>query len=289
MERVLFYDESGSGKFWDKFWAVSVRNDTCYIFSGRNGTKGNKIAYKPGSNAIYYANAKLSEKTREGYVDASVMFNSFDHNAFLARKFREHGISADADIPQEPPAPDNPGRSIAWSAPKPITIDHLNDAVTLVNTVLNTAGLAPCFHLTPEGQVTFSAVDDNDLHFGYPPQAFMDGLPLTARKALIERGVSRDGWLSINGVGSGTLEYGESLHQLTVPLFLAVLIRNAGGFSAVDGDNGKLGICLDWDRIKIPQGYPKENLVRAVREHWFTNDTKVRILEDANTSECVYW
>ncbi|WP_038093998.1 WGR domain-containing protein [Acidihalobacter prosperus] len=285
MERVLIYDKNGS----DKFWAVLVRNSTCYVFWGANGTKGQVKTYSFSSpyKADVYARAKVDEKTRKGYGPAVANDPNFDQERFFDEKFLEHGVLVGKGVSEEPPA--NPGRSVAWFAPKPITIDHLNDAVTLVNTVLNTAGLAPCIHLTPEGQVTFSAVDDDDLHFGYPPQAFIDGLIPTARKALIERDVSRDGWLSINGVGSGTLEYGESLHQLTVPLFLAVLIRNAGGFSAVDGDNGKLGICLDWDRIKIPQGYPKENLVRAVREHWFTNDTKVRILEDANTSECVYW
>lgn len=284
MKGILFYMADGS----EKFWAVSVEGNVCHTFFGRRNTKG-QVRTKEFANpraAESYSMKKYEEKIKKGY---ETRFNADSEKRLLEDLFRKHKIIVSTE--PEPEPDDSETTTFAWAARKAITLVHLNEAVTLVNTVLNTAGLRPCVLLTPEGQVTFSAADGADLNFGYPPRSFIDGLPPVARKALMERNVSRDGWLSVNGTGSGTIEYGESLHQFTVPLFFAVLIRSADDFSVVDlYDNKKnLGVCLDWDRIKIPQGYPKEDLVRAVREHWFTNDTRVRILEDSNTTEYVYW
>ncbi|APZ42517.1 hypothetical protein BW247_04940 [Acidihalobacter ferrooxydans] len=78
------------------------------------------------------------------------------------------------------------------------------------------------------------------------------------------------------------------MHQFIMPLFLAVLIRNAKNFSAINHDNESLGVCLDWENMKLPKGYPVEKLVNAVREHWFTTDSRARIAEDAD-SGYVYW
>lgn len=183
--------------------------------------------------------------------------------------------------------------SIAWRAAQPILIDHLAEAAEVVNAVCAEVGHAAT--VVETGQVAFYDLvgDTKVLRFGYPPQRFIDSLSLSERKALMGRNVSRDGWLSVNGSGTGALETGPTFHAFTVRLFFSVLVRNANGFSAAEEDGENIAVFLRWGHIDdtgADLSSCRDALIRGLRANWFTEDARVRInpSELTDTDE-VFW
>lgn len=219
----------------DKFYqATRFGNSVCFQW-GRCGTKGQSKIEEfatewQASNAM---DEKLEEKKRKGYHAAS-------GNAPLPKAFfkavppLEPKPKTDAD---SDPESESSQYFLQWKTTRPITPDALKEAAVLAGAILARCGAIFPQELTllhaedapaHTGRASFYRDGEKVADFGYPPMSFLDSLSSRERKAVMELGTSRDGWLSNNGTGQGIITTGKSLFDFPVRLFLSVLSGRCG-------------------------------------------------------------
>lgn len=270
----------------DKFYQAARRGKVVCLQWGRCGTKGqSKVeTFSTEISAQRAFDEKIDDKRRKGYRVA--------HGAMeFPAGFADTAPVSDPDTDTDPA-----DYFLQWKAERPIAQADLETAAELVNRIISRTQhlLSPRFILQ-EGedwrQVYFLADGEQVAAFGYPPVAFLESLTSRERKAVMEMGTSRDGWLSNNGTGQGIITTGKQLFDFPVRLFLSILAHN-NGLAVSCSENleyGATGLRVSRD-LEGFDWYPLwHELAPIVDEHWFVvGSTRVFVTAPIEEGERQY-
>ncbi|MBU0501457.1 MAG: hypothetical protein KJ558_10200 [Gammaproteobacteria bacterium] len=197
---------------------------------------------------------------------------------------------------QEPEQEAEQGYFLQWKANKAIAQSDLETAAELVNRILS-----GCQHLFKPRLILQAGEDWRQVYFlvdgkqvaafGYPSLSFLDSLTSRERKAVMELGTSRDGWLSNNGTGQGIITTGKQLFDFPVRLFLSILAHN-NGLAVSCSDNLEYhatGLSVT-SALEDFAWYPLwGELAPLVGQHWFVvGSTRIFVNAPIEEGECVY-
>jgi len=271
-----YYDSARNA---DKFYQATLKDSSvCYQW-GRCGTKGQaKVETHSSERAASQAlDEKVSEKARKGYSRTG-------GSVPLPQEFSQAASPPPKKEPETNPDQDSEPASyfLNWKAARPIDAAALEESAELTRRIID-----HCQHLLPQRfllqsgedyrQVLFFEDGEQVAAFGYPPMAFLDALTTRERKAVLELGTSRDGWLSNHGTGQGIISTGKKMFDFPVRLFLSILAGSHGlEVSCSDGLEYGTGLAVT-PTMEDFEWYPLwTELKPLVEAHWFVQgSTKV--------------
>lgn len=193
-------------------------------------------------------------------------------------------------------ARDDRGKSyfLAWETRLGMTDEALLAAFEVTNIILEEAGQpgGMCITFFPrqgeEGCRVHLMSDDGEAHFGFPPLSFLDGLNRRERVAVMEKGTSRDGWLSAAGTGQGTIITDKGMIDFPVRLFLSVLRgKSSAAIEILDSDDADISAQMCLPRFPSDfRWHPFWNdiLRPVVAKHWLL-DGQVALISRTDDSQ----
>lgn len=287
-EYLEFHDDKANSH---KFYQLARKGQLVVYQWGRVDTKGQVQVkeYSGPGRASVALQEKLSEQLREGYERAPRPSSAPD-------------VPSDLNNNSAPSDPSSQGYFLAWTVDGEHALDEqaIERTVAIVQAVLaDVPGLGLTVNYTGPhgvtgGHATFLEDGNRKATFGFPPQDFLDSLTSRERKAVLELGTSRDGWLSANGKGSGVITTDKSHWDMAVRLFLSILASRYGtdvscsasfaygtiGLRVTEAEHSDFEWYRHWDSIRV-----------AVAKHWFVEgDSSVIVVDSTSigTSDTQY-
>lgn len=282
-----------------KFYQLARKGHLVSFQWGRVGTKGQEQVkeYSGIGRAVTALQDKLSVKRNEGYERETRPSDAPEVPSALTNQASPDGQAA-------PGAPLEESYLMEWAVDDAHVLDEsaLQQAWSTARAVLNEApelGLDVVYvkpHGVTGGHVQFIQKDDRSrtvkAHFGFPPESFLDSLTSRERKAVLELGTSRDGWLSANGKGQGVMFTDKSTLDFAVRLFLSILAtRHDVTVSCSDEmEYGTRGLRVAPADHSQFEWYPlwEPVLKPAVAKHWFVEGDSTVIIVDEQDSATPY-
>lgn len=280
VDRQAYMELYDPGRNQDKFYQITRTGKWVWCQWGRCGTKGQwkRESFAADWRADEMFSVKLAEKRRKGYALKSGSVPLPDDAQPNATS------TAQAAEPATPPSESDSGLDsanslflLSWKAEEAITQHDLETAAELTNRILDYSQhlQEPRFRLVSGEdwrQVTFTEDGEQVASFGFPPKDFLDKLSSREYRAVMELGVSRDGWLSNNGTGAGIIITSRKWMDFPIRLFLSILQVNCG-LEVSDSDNteySQSGLLVTPAHAGFAW-YPawKDGLQQAVEELWF--------------------
>lgn len=273
-----------------KFYQISREGKLVHYQWGRVGTKGQHQVKEFGSAAQASSafHDRLRRKGGEGYEDTP--------RPSGAPEIPLSGPTQTQDLDDS--RDDN--YFVEWSVEETLEEEALQEACTITQSVLaevphldtNIKYVEP--HGVTGGHVKFFAGGEHVGSFGFPPQEFLDSLTQRERRAVLEMGTSRDGWLSATGKGQGVINTDMSMWDFTVRVFLSVLTVKHGVEVSCSSDHatGMMGLRVDSTDHGDFAWYPHwKNVIKpAVQKHWFVEgDSNVVVLDDDDADAMYAW
>ncbi len=265
-----------------KFYQLAREGRLVHFQWGRVGTKGNGKVKEFGSEgrASNVFHDHLQTKLNEGYERA-------------ARPSDAPEVPVSGTSPASPDAPaTSEDYFLEWSVEQGRELEEaaLNAAYQTTWSVLAEVpelGLSLDYfgpHGVTGGHVKFYEDGEHKTSFGFPPQSFLDALSSRERRAVLELGTSRDGWLSATGKGQGVISTDKSKWDFAVRLFLSVLATRydlkvscsldleygTRGVRATETEHSQFGWFPFWNALKP-----------AVGKHWFVEGDSNIIVDDS--------
>ena len=182
---------------------------------------------------------------------------------------------------------------LQWKAGTPVPDEALGDAAVITGTIIDQSVELHLFqrmevrHDKSEHVTRFFVNGEQVAAFGYPPKEFLDTLTSRERKAVMELGTSRDGWLAQNGTGTGIIVTGKKVFDFPVRLYLSILAtRNELKLSCSDEMKYENhGLVVNESHSEF-EWYPFWGELKPVVErHWFVQGQTKVVFTSARAAE----